>query len=557
MARPFDGHFSAADVVALDGPEALGDGGEALRREELHQGRAPVAVGGVAPLRNRVAHAEDVERRLRAGIVEVEPEPSAAALKVLGVDLHVRPAGARSVEGRRERFGIHLHRAVVPRQEKEAPLGVRGVVWRERDLPALCEGRRRGEPEREAHRVVDYLAGRPDVESLQAEAARLREYRRAVRHEDGGAEIHGIVADVGELGRLPFREAHGLARERRRRAPALGPVAGRGESAVRRTAPHGIRRVRARRRAGILHPELDAPDAVSVRGKGRPVLASGRGVGERALERLARAEAEVTVVRESSDAYRVRAAARAPVVPREEYFAAGERALLGELAHDLEARMRPGRTERVVEPEFAAPRICNGSGRRLVGAAVVEGRELDEPGDGIVVGGNGLHCPRIAPDMEFRHGGFLLLRGRDGHYHVVERASGGVHVDPEREMVARKRMDEIHVVAGLFDAGLGCRRSERIPRAVRAVGVMLVDGGFESPHVHEAVAIGGGDVRLGAENRCGLRPGAGRILAGGSREREELSLERGGGGFAFGRRLRRSDEPRDVNRLDAVFACAP
>ena len=335
VPHPLVGHHRAADVGAVDVPVALRDGRVPGGGELLHEARAPVAVGRVAALRDGVARAEDVDALLRRGVVEVEPEASAARLEVLGPHLHVRTLRARRVEDRVERGGVHVERAVVPRHQQEAPLRVRRVLGRERDLRARGERGRRDEPEGELRGIVDELAGGAHVKRGEVEAAHLRERGRAVHHERRGSEAHGVVADVREGRTGVLRKDERRVCERRRRRVALGPVPGRREARVRRARPCVIGEVGAG--GGIvvvLHPEVDAHEGVGVGGD----VARVPVVHARPVEIPVRGVAVVAVVGEGSHADRAVVGGRGtPAVVGEEDLARGEGVRIRELAHQLEA----------------------------------------------------------------------------------------------------------------------------------------------------------------------------------------------------------------------------
>ena len=335
VPHPFLGHHRAADVGAVDLPVALRDGRVPGGGELLHEARAPVAVGRVAALRDGVARAEDVDALLRRGVVEVEPEASAARREVLGPNLHVRAVRAGRVEDRVERRGVHVERAGVPRHQEEASLRVRRVLGRERDLRAGSERGRGDEAEGELRGIVHDLARRAHVKRGEVEAADIRERRRAVHQERRGGEAHGVVAHVREGLASVLRENERRVRKRRRRRVVLGPVPGRCEGRVRSARPRVVGEVGA---GGgvvvVLHPEVDAHEGIGVGGQVERIPI----VRARPVEIPVRGVAVVAVVGEGTHADRAVVGGRGtPTGVGEENLACGEGVRIRELAHQLEA----------------------------------------------------------------------------------------------------------------------------------------------------------------------------------------------------------------------------
>ena len=560
VVDPLVGHRRAADVMAVDGPEALRHRGVAGGGELLHQPRAPVAVGGVVALRDRVAHAQHVHPLFRRGVVEVEPEAAASGLQVLRPHLDVRAAGAGRVEDRGEVRVRHLQRAVVPRHQEEAPVRVRGVVGRERDLRAGGERGRRDEAEGELRRVVHEFAGGAHVEPGEVDAAHFREGRRAVRHEGRGREADGVVADVGECRIRVLRDEDRAARERGRRALARRPVAGRGERGVGRAGPHGVRQVGADGRVVVLHPEVDADVRVGG-GADVPQVRSLGVVDERPVQRPVRivADADLRVVRERPHADRAGAGGGLPpVVVGEEDLARGEGVRVGELAHQLEAGVVAGGVERVIEADRILPGFRDGiRGGRAAAVGVVERVEFDVPFDRVIVRGDGRNAAEVAPHVEFRDRLVLRLVGRDRERDVGPGRAGRVHVNPQRLQRAGVLPDQLDVVGDLRDAGLLHRRRVAVGDGVEVAGVAERGGRLHGADARVAGAVFDRDVVLRAERDGRARPGRGRVLAARRRQRHQLRLQQRRSRVALRRRDGGGHHGGEIDALDVRLRRAP
>ena len=558
VPHPLLGHHRAADVVALDLPVSLRDGRVTGGGKALHQEDAPVAVGGVAALRDGVARAEHVDALLRFGVVEVEPEASAAG-KVLGPNLHVRTVRARRVEHGVERSGVHFKRAPIPRHQEEAPLRRRGVVGRERDLRARGEYGRRDEAERELHGIEYDLTRRAHVESVEVEPAHRRERCLTIDHQRRRAERDRIPADVGERLACARGQKDAGVRKRSRHGFVLRPVADCVERRVRRTRPEVVRYAGARGLLGVLHPELNAD--VGVRPFGDVVHVGSRrvAVGIGPVKRLCCIIAVIAVVGERAHAERTQSPRRsAPAVEGKEDFRSRKRIRLRELPHDLETGMAASATggQRVVEAERTAPRFRDYVTRAL-GLRIVHGIELKIAIHGVVVGRHLRDAAAVAPHVEFRDRHLLALRVRNRERHVGPCGTGRVHVDPQRPQRAGVLAHQLDVVAGLRDVRFLHRRSVGIGNLINVL--RKADGlvQFNCANAREARKIRRRDVVRGVEDDRRRRPRGRRVLARCRRERHELRLDRGGHGIALRICLRRRDGAGDIDALDIRLRRAP
>ena len=486
VPAPLLGHRRARLVEALYLPQARGGRVKARRAELLHERDAPVAVGGLVALRDGVAHRQHAERRVEGRDVEVEPQAAAAPFQLLLVEGRAGARRAGRVEERGE-VGARLERAVVPREQQEAPLRVGGVPGVERDLRAGGELRRGEQAEGRLRRVEGDPPGRAEVERREVERAHAGEGVGAV-HVQRGVERHGVGRRIGERDGLRVRGQVEL----RAREAACGPVGGVREARVGRARPRAVRVVRARRGGRVLRPELDAHERIRRRVEVRRVA---RAVQVGAVELVVRAEHLPVGEGAEADGGIVGVAA-APAVERKKQLGRQHVLAVRELAEDLEAAVpaRAGRVQRVVPVEHPRPVFAAGAGRVLRRPAVVDGVELDEARHGVVGRGDLPDPAVVAPHVELRDLLLLALRERDGQREAVEGGAGRVHVDPHRLHLARVLAHELDVVARLRDAALrevgspGVRHEARV---LLEVGVLaeLQRGEFD-----EAVRVRGGDV---------------------------------------------------------------
>ena len=533
VPHPFLRHTDHVDnIIALDLPESLGNRLVPGGGEVLHERDAPVAVRAVVALRDGVARAEEVNALLRRGVVEVEPEASAAAFKVLRPHFHVRAVGAGCVEDGGERGGVHVQGTALPVHQEEAPLRRRGVVRRQRELRAGREHGRLDERQAELHGIVREPPRRAHVDTGDVEAAHLREGRRAVEHEDR-RHGHAVAGGIGERLRYALGEAdQGVRDKRRKRRRAIfRPVAGRCERGVRRARPHGGCEIGARGRGHVrvLHPTLDADEGIRRAGdvaevrvveladacpverlRGYPVVAVN---GERAHAKVARG-----------------CGADAPASVGEDDFRRREHRGIGEPAHDLKASVAVGAGgfQVVVEAVCVRPGFSDDVAGYCVRAGVVDGVELNVAINRVVIRRHLPNAAEVAPHMELLHRLLLALSVRDGERHVVERGAGGVHVDPHGLQCTRVLAHQLDVVAGLRD--VRCLHGGRVGvRNTRCVlNIVLLMGGLQHAGSDESVEVRGGHVVRGAKNDRRTHPAGRRVLAVRRRERHQLRLQHGG-----------------------------
>ena len=361
-----------------------------------------------------------------------------AAPKVLRPHLRVVAVRARRGEHGGQRGLVHVERSGVPRHQQEAALRVLRVLGRERDLRAGRERGRREKAEGELRRIVGEPARRAHVERGEVEAAHVVERRRAVHQKAGGGERNRVPTDVRERGGRALRHEDRRIGEARRRRPVLLPVADGVERRIRRARPDVVRDDGAVGRGTVvLQPELDLDGGVGRSGNVRRV-AGFRTVNKRPVERLATFNRRGVGERPHADGA-IAGGRVAPGVVGEEDFAGQHAVRFSELPHQLEAAVagRAGRRERVVEAESIAPRFCDHVVAGAVGAAVVDGVELDVALHRVVVRGDLPDAAEVAPHVELRDGLLLALGVGDGQRHVRPRGTGRVHIDPQRLEGAR------------------------------------------------------------------------------------------------------------------------
>ena len=503
---------------------------------------------------------------MRGRVVQVEPEASAAARKILRPHLHVRAVRTGCIEERGECGVLHVKRAPVPVHQEEASLRRRGVLGRQRELRAGREHGRLDERQAELHGIVREPPRRAHVEAGYVKTAHLRERRRAVEHEDRRHD-DPVAVGIGERLRHALGQqdpAVGDEAGKRRRAAVLRPVAGRRERGTRRAGPDGVREVgaRGRGRVRVLHPELNADEGVGGRGD-IALIGIVRLAHECPVNPLAPAAAMVTEVGERSHAEVAVAGivGVAPAAVAEQNLSSGKRRRVGELAYDLEASVAVGAAgvQVVVEAVRILPRIGNDVAIRRIRAGDVAGAELDVAIHRVVGGRHLLNAAEVAPHVELRHRLLLALRIRDGKRHVVERGTGRVHVDPHRLQCARVLAHEFDVVARLGDViclhgGSACVRNLRCVLAVALRGGRLQHAGAD-----ESVEVRGRHVVRGAERHRRTHPAGRRVLSVRGRERHQLRLQYGGSCRLF-RRLRccgGRHRAREIDALDFRHARAP